>query len=95
MEEGIKIIERDIRDLEKIVYRLTESQQITTTNIDKLSADIKEILKNSQSVELLKQEIINMDKRMTKIESSISWGLKILIGAFILGVFKMVTQGGI
>lgn len=93
--DDLKRMERDMRDLEKIVYRLTESQQITTSNIDKLSTDIKELLKNSQSIDLVRQELEDLKRRVTKMESSLSWGIKILIGAFLLGVFNVLVKGAV
>lgn len=94
-DEGFKLIERDIRDLEKVVYRLAESQQITTSNIDKLSADIKEIVKNAQTMDLLKQELVNVSNRCARLEATQTWGIKIIIGAFLLGVFNVVIGGEI
>lgn len=93
--DDLKRMERDMRDLEKIVYRLTESQQITTSNIDKLSTDIKELLKNSQNIDLVKQELDELKRRMGKIESSLTWGIRLLIGAFMLGVFNVVVKGAV
>jgi len=91
--EELEEVKRDIKDINKALYTLIEAQSNTTHNVDMLSSDVKEMLKASMSCDIVNSDVKDIEKRVSILEDSKTWGFRLVIGAVILAVVGLVAGG--
>ncbi len=91
--ESEEEVKRDIKDINKILYQLVEAQSNTTHNVDMLSKDVKEMLKASMSCDIVDNDVKDLEKRVSILEDSKTWGFRLVAGAVMMAVVGLVAGG--
>jgi septal ring factor EnvC (AmiA/AmiB activator) len=89
-----------INELHTSLYTLIESQKITTRNMERLTEDIKDILKSSSSIEVVEKEIVMINHRLKDLEDNKAWLFKMVVGAVVMAGIGLIidfkhAKGGI
>ena len=93
--DELEKIDKDIRDINKVLYQLTEAQKNTTKNVDILTSDIKEMLKKSMNCQMVHNELQALEHRVTDLEASKTWGFRLVVGALMLGLVNILLEGAV
>lgn len=80
----------EITHLRELIGNLAHIQQSTTENVNLLTSDVKEMLKQSLTYDILEKEIIMINRRIDDIDDSRSWLTKLIIGAIIVAVLGLL-----
>ena len=81
-----------ISELHTALTSLIEAQRITTKNVDTLSKDVKEMIKNSLTYELLEKEIVMINHRLETLEDNKAWLYKMVVGAVIMAGIGLILD---
>lgn len=96
MEEKVKEIELDVKEITKHVFKLIEAQSTTTRNVDIISQDLREILKVTNSYDVFINRIDAIEKRMDYFDSHRTWFTRI-VGGILIGaaMTALLGKGGL
>lgn len=95
LEKDIDKTQSDLVIMREAIYTLIESQKNTTKNVDALTKDMKEMVKNSSMHETNANKIISLEKRVKTIEDAKTWEYRIFIGAIISGAITLIAKFGL
>lgn len=95
MENKLKEVEYDLKEITKLVYRLAESQNITVKNIDLMTKDIKDILKATSRQNIFDARLDAVEARLDKTDAVKLWIAKIVGGILLGALMTLVLKGGV
>lgn len=94
LEKEIDKTQDDLSVMREAIYTLIESQKNTTKNVDALTKDMKEIIKQAGKHETNANKIISLEKRVKTMEDAKTWEYRIFIGAIISGAITLIAKFG-
>lgn len=67
--------------------------------IDRLKAEQKEIMRDIRNLEtrttINEKDILTINKQLEKISTNTTWILRIVLGAMVMAVIRLILKGGL
>lgn len=100
MEDRIKEAESDIKEITRMIYKLSETQstaivlqQATTDNINKLTADMKETLRATMSCDVVFTRLDTLDREIKEFKVAKNKIIFLILGSVTLAILSLVVKG--
>jgi hypothetical protein len=72
------------------IKSLTKIAEKTSQDIDRMVEKQNEILVNQEQMKLINQQLATHEKKIEKIEGSITWTVRSIIGAIIVALLAVI-----